>query len=104
MVRIQNMRPLPFKLIPLEFFEKVIILSKMDENNFFEKCVLELCRTAMIKPKHIERSGFSYWTTTDKLKFTDWSEIRRNRGFSTEDDDYAPPGIIRVKKMKSHST
>ena len=29
----------------------------MDENNFFEKCVLKLCRAAMIKPKQIERSG-----------------------------------------------
>ena len=56
MVRIQNMRPLAFKLIPGEFFEKLIILSKMDENNFFEKCVLELSRTAMIKPKQLERS------------------------------------------------
>ena len=57
MVRIQNMRSLAFKLIPGEFFEKFIILSKMDENNFFEKCVLELCRTAMIKPKQIKCSG-----------------------------------------------
>ena len=58
MVRIQNMTPLAFNLIPWEFFEKLIILSKMDEDNFFKKCVLELCRTAMIKPRQIERSGF----------------------------------------------
>ena len=58
MVRIQNMRPLAFKLIPWEFFEKLIILSKMDENIFVEKCVLKLCLTAMIKPRQIEPSGF----------------------------------------------
>ena len=139
MVRIQNMRPLAFKLIPCEFSEKLIILSKMVENNIFEKCVLELCRTAMIKPRQIEcsgfflldhngqtqiyrlvsgqsdawfwrnrdfpthdddleksafelfrtatikprqieRSGFFYWTTTDKLEFTDWSEVQRRFG------------------------
>ena len=49
----------------------------MDENNFFEKCVLELCRTVMIKPRQIERSGFFFfWTTTDKLEFTDWSQVK----------------------------
>ena len=58
MVRIQNMRSLAFKLIPSEFFEKLIILSKIDESNFFEKCVLELCRTAMFKPRQIESSVF----------------------------------------------
>ena len=40
-----------------------------------EKGVLELCWAAPIKTRKIERSGFfSYWTTTDKLEFTDWSE------------------------------
>ena len=29
----------------------------MNENNFFEKCGLELCWTAMIKPRQIECSG-----------------------------------------------
>ena len=37
MVRIQNMRPLAFKLIPWEFFVKLIILSKMDKSNFIWK-------------------------------------------------------------------
>ena len=49
----------------------------MDKNNFFEKCVLELCRTAMITPRQIECPGFFYWTTMDKLEFTDWSEVQR---------------------------
>jgi len=61
-------------------FEKLIISSKIDKSNFFEKCVLELCRTAMIKPRQIERSDFFYWTTTDKLKFTDWSHVNRMLG------------------------
>ena len=52
----------------------------MAENNFFEKCVLELCRTAMIKPRQIERSVFFYWTTTDKLEFTDWFQVNRMLG------------------------
>ena len=52
------MRSLAFKLIPWESFLKLIILSKMAKNNFFEKCVLELCRTTMINPWQIERSVF----------------------------------------------
>ena len=42
------MRPIPFQLVPCEFFEKLIILSKINENYFFQKCVLKLCRTATI--------------------------------------------------------
>ena len=30
--------------------------------------------------KKIERSVFFYWTTTDKLEFTDWSEVHRRLG------------------------
>ena len=93
MVRIQNMRPLAFKLIPWESFEKLIILSKMAENNFFEKCVLELCRTAMIKPRQIECSGlflldhngqtWIYRLVSGQSDAWLW----RNRDFPTEDDD-----------------
>ena len=53
----------------------------MDENNFFEKCVLELCRTAMIKPRQIKCAGFFYWTTTDKLEFKDWFQINWTFGY-----------------------
>ena len=64
----------------------------MDENNFFEKCVLELCRTAMIKPKQKEHSGFFL---LDQNKQTQiyrlvsgqsdaW--LWRNRDFPTKDD------------------
>ena len=93
MVRIQNMRPLAFKLIPWEFFEKLIILSKMEENNFLEKCVLELCRTAMIKPRHLERSGFFLLDHNGQTRIyrlvlgqsDAW--LWRNRDFQTDDDD-----------------
>ena len=65
----------------------------MDENNFFEKCVLELCRTAMIKPRQIERSGFflldhngQTWIYRLVSGQSDaW--LWRNRDFPTEDDD-----------------
>ena len=93
MVRIQNMRPLAFKLIPWESFEKLIILSKMAENNFFEKCVLELCRITMIKPRQIECSGlllldhngqtWIYRLVSGQSDAWLW----RNRDFPTEDDD-----------------
>merc|ERR1712081_119283 len=93
MVRIQNMRHLAFKLIPCDFFEKLINLSKMEENDFFEKCVLELCRTAMIKPRHIERSGFFLLDHNGQTQIyrlvsgqsDAW--LWRNRDFLTEDDD-----------------
>ena len=49
----------------------------MDEKIFFEKCVLELCRTVMIKPNALV---FFYWTTTDKLEFTGWSEVQQRFG------------------------
>ena len=72
---------------------KIVHFSKMDENNFFEKCVLELCRTAMIKPRQIERSGFFlldhngqtriYRLVSGQLDACLW----RNRDFPTEDDD-----------------
>ena len=38
----------------------------MDENNFFEKCVLEL--RALV---------FFYWTQMEKHVFIDWSEVNR---------------------------
>ena len=58
MARIQMMMLIAFKLIPLEFFEKLEILSKIDKNHFLEKCVLELCRTIMIKPRQLTHSVF----------------------------------------------
>ena len=36
-----------------------------------EKGVLKLCRAAKVVPRQIE----DYWTTTDKLEFTDWSWV-----------------------------
>ena len=93
MVRIQNMRPLAFKLIPWESFEKLIILSKMAENNFFEKCVLELCRTAMIKPRQIECSGLFLLDHNGQtwIHRLVWGQsdawLWRNRDFLTDDDD-----------------
>ena len=45
------------------------------EDDYLEKCVLERCRTTLIKPRLIERSDFLYWITTDKLEFSDWSQV-----------------------------
>ena len=42
---------------------------------YLEKGALELHRAAMTKLRQIERSDFFYWTTTDKLKFTNWSQV-----------------------------
>ena len=47
------------------------------EDDDLEKCAFKLGWTAKIKPRQIERSGFFYWTTTDKLEFTDWSQVNR---------------------------
>ena len=50
------------------------------EDDDLEKCALELFQTATIKPRQIERSVFFYWTTADKLEFTDWYRFRRMFG------------------------
>ena len=77
---------------------------KIFKNLNLEKGVLELQRAATIKPRKIELFFF-YWITTDKLEFTDWSEVqrkfRRNHNFPTEDDNYAPLGITRVKQDRN---
>ena len=57
----------------------------MAKNNFFEKCVLELCRTAMIKPRQIECSGLflldhNGQTQIYRLVSGQWDD------FPTEDD------------------
>ena len=63
-----------------------------------EKGDLEFRRAAMIKPRKIERSGFFYWTTTDKLEFTDWSEVPEKSKFSDRGGLKGPPPIPeRVK-------
>merc|ERR1711942_364827 len=65
----------------------------MDENNFSEKCVLELCRTAMIKPIQIERSGFfllNHNRQTQIYRLVSGQSdvwLWRNRDFPTEDED-----------------
>ena len=72
----------------------------MDENIFFEKCVLKLCRTAMIKPRQIERSGFFlldhngqtqiYRLVLGQSDFWLW----RNRDFPTEDDNFEADKVL----------
>ena len=101
MVRIQNMRPLAFKLLPWEFFEKFIILSKMDENNFFEKCVLELCRTAMIKPRRIKRSGF-FSTEPQQTNSSLQTGLRSIGCLVVEKSQYSDTGWTRVKLLSPH--
>ena len=44
---------------------------------YLEKGDLELRRATTTKPRLIEHSIFFYWTTTDKLEFTDWSWVKR---------------------------
>ena len=67
----------------LEFFENLDILSKISKNlrksqiRYLEKGVLGLCRATTIKPSALV---FFYWTTTDKLKFIDWSQVKRMFG------------------------
>ena len=71
------MRPLAFELLPREFLENSGILWKIVENRqkfkfrYLEKGGLELRLAATLKPRKIDPSGFFYWTTTDKLEFTD---------------------------------
>ena len=60
-----------------------------------------LCRAATTKPRQIERSGFFYWTTTDKLKFTDWTQVNRMFGsgeiaVSPTGDNNPPPVLTTV--------
>ena len=75
----------------------------MDENIFFFKCVLKLCRTTMIKPRQMEHSVFFYWTTTNKLKFTDWSQVNQMLScgeiaiFRQRMMFAPPPALTRVK-------
>ena len=47
---------------------------------------------------------FFYWTTTDKLKFTDWSKVIQMFGcdFLTEDDYCAPTTLTRVNANENH--
>ena len=88
-----------------EFFEKWIILLKIDKNCFLEKCVLELCRTATIQPRQIERSGFLLLDHNGQtwIYRLVWGPmevwLRRNWDFPTKEDDYATllPRIIRVE-------
>ena len=68
------------------------------EDDDLGKCVLKLSRTTPIKPRQIERSGFFYQNTTDKLELKDWSEVQHRVG-SGEIAIFLqriPPGIIRV--------
>ena len=64
----------------LEFFENLDILSKISKNlrksqiPYLEKGVFGLCRATTIKPSTLV---FFYWTTTDKLEFTDWSQVNQ---------------------------
>ena len=75
---------------------------------YLEKRVLELCLAATIKPRQIERSGFFYWTKTDKLEFTDYTlvlslpDVRlwRKRNSQMEEDDCPPPTPPRELGLK----
>ena len=63
------------------------------ENQFLEKCVLKLRRTAMIKPKQIERSVFfllDHNGQTGIYRLVSGHSdawLWRNRNFPAEDDD-----------------
>ena len=60
--------------VPLDFFENSEILQKIvkkSEFRYLVKVVLEHYGATTTKPRQIERSCFFYWTTTDKLQFTD---------------------------------
>ena len=94
MFKIQNMRVLAYKLVPREFFEESVILSKMDKNCFFGKMhPLELRRTAMLKPRQIERSGFLLLDHNGQTRVNRLVsgqrivQLWRNCDFPTGDDD-----------------
>ena len=80
----------------------------MEENNFFEKCVLELCQTAMIKPRQIERSVFFLLDHNGQTRIyrlvsgqsDAW--LWKNHHFTTEDDDLEKCALelCRTTKIK----
>ena len=87
MARTQKVRPLAFKLVLWEFFEKLIILVKINENCSLEKFILKLRQTATINLRQIERdhNGQSRVCTViwGQLDVRLW----RNCDFPTEDED-----------------
>ena len=77
------MRPLAFKLVPWEFLEKSEFcqkLLKIIKNLNF--AIWKKVFSNFIGPPWLNQERYSalflfYWTTTDKLEFTDWSEVQR---------------------------
>ena len=73
--------------------------SEIEIFDDFEKCVLELCRTAKIKPRQIERSAFflldhNGQTQVYRLVLGPpdvW--LLRNHDFPMEEEDCAPPRV-----------
>ena len=61
-------------------FSKPSSSVEKSQFRYLEKGVLKLLWATTIKPRKIERSVFFYWTTTDKLEFTDWGEVQRRFG------------------------
>merc|ERR1711875_121500 len=78
---------------PENFLKNCSFCRKWMKIIFFEKCVLELCRTAMIKPRQIERSGFFLLDNNGQTQIyrlvSGQSDVWlwRDRDFPTEDDD-----------------
>ena len=99
------MRPLAFKLVPWEIMENSGILWKIIENLNF--ATWRKVFSNFVGPPQLnreERSGFfSYWTTMDKLEFTDWSQVNRMNGcgekaiFRWRKMFVPPPPLSRVK-------
>ena len=63
----------------------------------------QLCRAATAKPRQIERSSFFLLNHNDKTRIyrmvSDLFDVplRRKRDSPMEEDDCAPPALIRVK-------
>ena len=78
----------------------------MDENNFFEKCVLELCRTTMIKPRQIERSGVFLLDHNGQTRVYRLvsgqpdGQLWRKCNFLMKDVHPPPPALTRVKGVR----
>ena len=69
-----------FKNSLYELILKILLLQGLDLYiNVLEKCILELHKKGTIKLR-TDRALFLYWTTTDKLEFTDWSQVKRMFG------------------------
>ena len=95
------MRPLAFKLLPWEFLE--ICQKSLNIVKNLNFATWEKVLSNFIGPPRLNREKsalvFFYWITTDKLEFTDWSEVEQRFGSG----EIAIFGQGRPKRPTSHT-